>query len=294
MWQSAAASTIALALQQHLLFGGLGEAIAVIVGGVVSVIALHRAKRSAVRPAPAPRPAPASQRNAAPPAYGEPAPPTTPDRRLHPGPISLSAPTPPHARKGGDEDDDAAPGVATSLFSPEIIILGDEPDNAASPAPRAAPPVLRPLGQLSAEWRAQSSLASLSASAFDPEFPLASAPIWNHAPFARPVSVARLTLDLAPDAGAAIPPPIWRAPIFAEPPETLAPLASRDLAAVAPETPEMAETRAPIWASPIDWSGATQTPAADVATDQAEARAERQGESAEPTPPIWPSFLHPE
>lgn len=281
MWQSATASIIALALQQHLLFGGLGEAIAVIVGGVVSVIALRKAKRAAVRPAPAPRPAPASQRNAAPPAYGEPAPPTTPDRRLHPGPISLSAPTPPPARNGGDDEQR---GIATSLFNPEIFqeMLGDDLAIAASPSPQpSAPPVLRPLGQLSAEWRAQSS----SSSPLDPaprlSSHLASAPIWNHTPFARPTSAVRLALDLAPEVSAAMAPPIWRTSITAEP-TTLA-----ELAEVAP---------APIWAS---WLGASPaTEAANVtnvqrleASGEADSAAADQAESAEQAP-IWSSFLH--
>ena len=272
MWQSAAASTIALALQQHLLFGGLGEAIAVIVGGVVSVIALRKAKRAAVRPAPAPRPAPASQRNAAPPAYGEPAPPTTPNRRLHPGPISLSAPTPPSPPEGEDT------GMPTTLFHPEILAAAD-PETAASLSP--APPVLRPLGQLSAEWRAQSS----SSSPLDPaprlSSHLASAPIWNHTPFARPTSAVRLALDLAPEVSAAMAPPIWRTSITAEP-TTLA-----ELAEVAP---------APIWAS---WLGASPaTEAANVtnvqrleASGEADSAAADQAESAEQAP-IWSSFLH--
>lgn len=281
MWQSAVASTIALALQQHLLFGGLGEAIAVIVGGVVSVIALRQAKRSAARPAPAPRPAPASPRTAAPPAFGESAPPTTPDRRLHPGPISLSAPTPPSPPDGEET------GIPTTLFHPEI--LAADPQIAASLSP--APPVLRPLGQLSAEWRAQSS-ASSSSSPLDPAPSLAHAPVWNHAPFARPASVVRVAPDLAPEAGAAIRPPIWRAPIIAEP---TAP------SAAAEATPE---TRAPVWAS---WLGSTPgaTLGASRATDAASVErfeapgeagsiAADQAESVEPTPPIWPSFLRTE
>lgn len=285
MWQSATASALALALQQHLLFGGLGEAIAVIVGGVVSVIALRKAKRAAVRPAPAPRPAPTHPRDAAPPAYGEPAPPTTPDRRLHPGPISLSAPTPPPARHDGDDEQR---GIATSLFNPEIfqeMLQRDDPVIAPSPSLQpSAPPVLRPLGQLSAEWRAQSSSSSPPDPASRLSSHRASTPIWNHAPFARPTSEVRLALDLAPEVSAAMAPPIWRTSITAEP---------TTLAALAEAAP------APIWAS---WLGSTlgasrATEAASAtnmerleAPGEADSTAADEAESAEQAP-IWSSFL---
>lgn len=266
MWQSATALAGLLAPQQHLLFGGLGEAIAVIVGGVVSVITLRRATRSAA-PRPAPTAAPVSRRPAAPPAYGAPAPPTAPARRLHPGPISLSAPAPepkPHA-----EGDDDAP--MSSLFNPDVF-----------ERPQSAPPLLRPISVITAEWRTQMAASPST---------LAPAPIWNHAPFARPArpeAAAPLALDPLPDAALIIAPPIWRRPAPSAPDiESL-----ESLESLGAELPSPASA-APVWGSWLSAGGAN-SPADDARAAQSPAqRLDAPGESAsdEQRPPIWSSFL---
>jgi hypothetical protein len=272
MWQSAMASAVLLLSQQHLLFGGLGEAIAVIVGGVVSVISMRKVIRSSARPAPTP--APVSRRPAAPPAYGAPAPPTAPARRLHPGPVSLSAPTPPSSTPSSTptrhaESEEDAP--LSSLFNPDIF-----------ERPQPAPPMLRPISAITAEWRAQAAASS----ALDPAPNVTTpAPIWNRAPFARPAAsevAPRLALGLAPEAGLFIAPPIWRRPAASAP-------------AVAPALEPMdGERAAPVSAAPI-WGSWLKAP--DAADDASNARPverlEAPGETAndEPNPPIWSSFL---
>jgi hypothetical protein len=265
MWQSATAFVGLLAHQQHLLFGGLGEAIAVIVGGVVSVITLRRATRSAA-PRPAPTAAPVSRRPAAPPAYGAPAPPTAPARRLHPGPISLSAPTPSPKPEGHAESDDNAP--MSSLFNPDIF-----------EHPQSAPPLLRPISAITAEWRAQMAASPST---------LAPAPIWNRTPFARPArpeAAAPLALDPLLDAALVIAPPVWRRPGASAPdvesPESLG-----------AELPSPASA-APVWGSWLSAGGAN-SPADDARAAQLPAqRLDAPGESAsdEQHPPIWSSFL---
>jgi hypothetical protein len=265
MWQSATASAVLLVSQQHLLFGGLGEAIAVIVGGVVSVITMRKITRGAAHPAPTP--APVSRRPAAPPAYGAPAPPTTPARRLHPGPVSLSAPTPPSSTPASTptrhaEGEDDAP--LSSLFNPDIF-----------ERPQPAPPMLRPISAITAEWRAQAAASSALASTPNLTTP---APIWNRAPFARPAAAARPAIDLTPEAAPVIAPPIWRRPAASAP----------DVAPMEAERPASADA-APIWGS---WLKAPD--AADDASDvRPVERLDALGEAAndEPNPPIWSSFL---
>lgn len=278
MWQSATALAELLARQQHLLFGGLGETIAVIVGGVVSVITMRKITRSSARPAPTP--APVSRRPAAPPAYGAPAPPTAPSRRLHPGPVSLSAPTPKASspkvttpeRKAEGEDD--AP--QSSLFNPDIF-----------ERPQPAPPMLRPISAITAEWRAQAAAASstldLTSSLTTP------APIWNRAPFARPAApeaAAHLALDLAPRAAVVIAPPIWRRPDVAP---DVVPDVAPGMEPREAERPASADT-APIWGS---WLSAASDTADDARDVRPVERLEAPDEVAndEPSPPIWSSFL---
>ncbi|HEY8322881.1 MAG TPA: hypothetical protein VIG77_00210 [Ktedonobacterales bacterium] len=269
MWQSATASAVLLVSQQHLFFGGLGEAIAVIVGGVVSVITMRKIARGAAHPVPTP--APVSRRPAAPPAYGAPAPPTTPARRLHPGPVSLSAPTPPSSTPASTptrhaEGEDDAP--LSSLFNPDIF-----------ERPQPAPPMLRPISAITAEWRAQAAASSALAPTPNLTTP---APIWNHAPFARPAAPAAATpvvLGLAPEAALVIAPPIWRRPAASAP----------DVAPMEAERPASAEA-APIWGS---WLSAASDTADDASDVRPVERLQAPGETAndEPNPPIWSSFL---
>lgn len=267
MWQSATALAELLARQQHLLFGGLGEAIAVIVGGVVSVITMRKITRSGARPAPTP--APVSRRPAAPPAYGAPAPPTAPARRLHSGPVSLSAPTPPSPTPKAStperhaEGEDDAP--QSSLFNPDIF-----------ERPQPAPPMLRPISAITAEWRAQAAASP----ALDLTTP---APIWNRALFARPAAAAHPDLDLAPKAAVVIAPPIWRRPA------TSAPDVAPGMEPMEAERPLSADA-APIWGS---WLSAASGAADDAHDVRPIERLEAPGEATndEPNPPIWSSFL---
>lgn len=111
-------------LHGHLLMGGLGGVITVIVGGIASVIAWRSAKRSAARPAPSPE-TPAIHRRPVPPiSYGETAPPTSPARRLHPGPVSLSPSTP----RPEPKQDDTEPGA--NLFNPDLSASASTPETA--------------------------------------------------------------------------------------------------------------------------------------------------------------------
>ncbi len=263
MWHSATASAVALLEQHNLLFGGLGGIIAVIVGGVVSVITLRNARRSVARPMPSPQPAPASRRPPPPPMYGEPAPPTSPARRLHPGPISLSTPAAPQP-----EHDDADSDV--SLFNPDILAGdhdADPEDTLAELAASAPMPVLRPNSSFTAEWRAQAAPVPVAS--------LTHAPIWNREPFAQLAQLddASGTLREA-EISLAIAPPVWRTGVMSE----RLPFADAP-AELAPHTP--------IWRS---WLVATPDNAPDAAP-----RAETlsDADDAESAPPIWPSFLRP-
>ncbi|MGH2504207.1 MAG: hypothetical protein ACRDID_17000, partial [Ktedonobacterales bacterium] len=142
-----------------------------------------------------------------------------------------------------------------------------------------APPMLRPISAITAEWRAQAAASA----ALDPAPNVTTpAPIWNRAPFARPAAAVPVALDLAPEAALVIAPPIWRRPT------TSAPDIAPDVAAMEAERPASAEA-APIWGS---WLKAPD--AADDASDvRPVERLEATGETAndEPNPPIWSSFL---
>ncbi|HEY7848902.1 MAG TPA: hypothetical protein VIC27_02500 [Ktedonobacterales bacterium] len=278
MWHSATAAAVALLQQPHLLIGGLGGVIAVIVGGVVSIITLRNSRRSVARPAMNPQPAPASRRPAAPPVYGAPAPPTSPARRLHPGPISLSAPTRPQR----DNDDQR---VSTSLFNPDLgADLGADahaepalPDDTLAELGSSVP-LLRPSSGIVAEWRAQA--------APPPAPDLTHAPIWNRSPFAQPEaateahSVAQINFTIAP--------PIW-APVSArmaaaEP----APPDAESLVSFASHT----SIHAPIWDS---WLCAPDAATHASAADEAHlAEARNEDASGETDLPIWPSSLRTE
>lgn len=273
MWQSATPATVAMLPEQHLFIGGLGGVIAV-VGGVISVITL-RATRRSTRPAVLPRAAepdrPASSR----PAYGEPAPPTSPARRLHPGPVSLSAPTRP------DGPDDDHPHISTSLFDPDLHGAGpSEPEPETLAELRGAPPVLRPSSHFSAAWRAQVTPAQES----EP----AHAPIWQRSSFLQPGDGARVALDgvSAPASDLMSAPPIWRtagaSALFgvSSPTEAQAPTHA-DPAAPTEEAAHIA-TSAPIWSS---W---LRPRAADPSVARLD---ERNGAIVESEPPIWPSPL---
>jgi hypothetical protein len=270
MWQSATAAAVALAQQQHLLFGGLGGIIAVIVGGVISVIAMRNVKRSEAQPAPSPQPAPASRRHNPPAIYGEPAPPTIPSRRLHPGPISLSEPPSPQQR-----DDDE---FATNLFDPDIFSDGqtapEEPTETSDALTSTALPLLRPASHLTAEWRAQAA----------PPPSHSHAPIWNRqTPFSRPA--ATTDSPSAFESLASVVPPIWR----------LGSLIERNVGILAPtETSALsfadpAPTYAPVWASWLRPAApdAERTPINDAAEEPSET-------AADAAPPIWSSFLRQE
>lgn len=292
MWHSATASAVALLQEQHLLIGGLGGVIAVIVGGVVSILAARASRRTAVRPAANTQPAPASRRPAAPPVYGAPAPPTSPSRRLHPGPVTLGAP----ARPQRDDEH-----VSTSLFNPDVFAGAQaEPEEtlaelgasapSASSLPLSSIPLLRSPSSITAEWRGQAThgLAPEPTSELTPE--LTHTPIWNRSPFAW----SSASVD-APDAPEITPltltsaPPIWRslgarvadaAPVSVDP-QTPAPLAAFESFA----------RHTPVWQSRLPALG-TATPATDG--DAARAPETASDASDASAPPIWSSYLRQE
>ncbi len=288
MWHSATASAVALLQEQHLLIGGLGGVIAVIVGGVVSILAARASRRTAVRPATNPQPAPASRRPAAPPVYGAPAPPTSPSRRLHPGPVSLGAP----ARPQRDDDEQ----VSTSLFNPDIFAGAQaEPEETLAELRADMPsassiPFLRPTSSITAEWRGQAT--PVLASDLTPE--LTHAPMWNRSPFgwlgtdvepAGAPEITAITLTSAP--------PVWRslgARMADAAPVSVDPQAPASLAAF-----DAFAAHTPVWQSRLP-ALAAATPASDG--DEArppetasEAASDARDESA---PPIWSSYLRPE
>lgn len=265
MWYSALAAAIALPHEQHLLIGGLGGVIAVIVGGIVSVISMRNVRRSATPPAATPQPAPTSRRGSTPPTYAAPAPPTSPARRLHPGPIALSAPT----RPSSDDDDFHHGGIATNLFDPDIL-------DARQGEPGASVPLLRGASDLLAEWRAQTTPAPAHLSAPGHSH----APIWNRSPFAPPEPLTDARAASAISFTSA--PPIWHSMGASSP---VAPAQSEAEALASFAAP------APIWDS---WLHASDTPSAPDLSDASDAlrRSAALGEeSAECAAPIWPSYL---
>lgn len=291
MWHSATASAVALMQEPHLLIGGLGGAIAVIVGGVVSILAARASRRTAVRPATNPQPAPASRRPAAPPVYGAPAPPTSPSRRLHPGPVSLGAPARPQ------RDDDAH--VSTSLFNPDIFAGAQAQQEetlaelSADTPSASAIPLLRPVSSIAAEWRAQTTPVL----APDPTRDLTHAPIWNRSPFAW--SSASVEAPVAPEITLTSAPPIWRvlgARMSDEAPASHDPEAPASLAVV--DAFQVTAAHTPVWQSRLPALAATSTDdgdeahAPETASDAAnDATSDATGESA---PPIWSSYMRPE
>ena len=270
MWHSATAAAVALLQEPHLLVGGLGGVIAVIVGGVVSVITLRNARRTVAQPAPSPQPAPASRRQAPPIGYGEPAPPTSPSRRLYSGPITLQEP--PLPQPAQDESESAEPAESTSLFNPDVFSGADaQPDDPFAGPTFNASSALRSTRSLAAEWRAQSAPL--------PAPHLTHAPIWNRAPFAKPDSALDTRDPLAIETEATIVPPVWRAGYLSE-----------RLAGVPAElaTPpaEPLTTFAPIWASWLRPALAAENASLPDTSPATEA--------IESEPPIWSSFLRPD
>ncbi len=263
MWHSALAAAGAM-LQYHVLVGGLGGVITVIVGGVISAIAIRSGKRTAVRPATNAEAAPVSQRSAPPVSYGETAPPTSPARRLHPGPVSLSEPPAPQP----DEDE----ATLSNLFNPDLF-SGDaaEPGAMRAELVNTPPPVLHPYRTLAEEWRANAA---------PPHSPdLTHAPIWNQSPFARPDTALGASGEaaLAFDATPVTDPPIWRVGSISQ--RLSFASASGD---VAPQA-ESFTPSAPIWTSWLRPGAATESAMPPEALTP--------GDGVEPEPPIWPSFL---
>lgn len=276
MWHSATAAAVALLQEPHLLVGGLGGVIAVIVGGVVSVITLRNARRSVAQPAPSPQPAPASRRHAPPIGYGESAPPTSPARRLYSGPITLQEPPSPQPAQdepaSAEPPESSEPTESTSLFNPDIFSGADIQPGDPFAGPSFTPSsTLRSARSLAAEWRAQ-------AAPLPPEH-LTHAPIWNSAPFARPESALDAKDPLVAEMEASIAPPIWRVGYLSE---RFADAPAEQLESTA----EPLATAAPIWSSwlrPANSAEEVSPPDTFPATDTVESE-----------PPIWSSFLRPD
>ena len=289
MWHSATAAAVTLLQEPHLLIGGVGGVIAVIVGGVVSVITLRNARRSVAQPAPNPQPAPASRRPAPPIGYGEPAPPTSPARRLYAGPIALHEP--PLPQPAQDEPASAEPPEptesaastgsmgstgSTSLFNPDVF-SADAGASAQPGDPFAGPgfnasPALRSARSLAAEWRAQAAPL--------PPAHLTHAPIWNLTPFARPESALEAKDPLVLEMEAAIAPPIWRVGYLSER------LADTPAEPASPPAEPLAAS-APIWSS---WL----RPAAGPADEAPLSTTFSATDAVESEPPIWSSYLRPD
>jgi hypothetical protein len=115
-----AAAAFSALMQQHFVSSGLGGVIAAVVGGVIAAVVARANKRSAPTPAPVPQPAPDRERHEPSGGYGQPAPPTSPARRLHAGPIVFTEPTPPQ-----QEDNDATP--PSTPLTPEAPLSSAEP-----------------------------------------------------------------------------------------------------------------------------------------------------------------------
>lgn len=198
MLESAIAPVGAL-ISDHLMLGGLGGVITVIVGGIATVIAWRGSKRAVARPAPNPEAPPAIRRAAPPRGYGESAPPTSPARRLHPGPITMSGVTHPRPEPAPDEN-----ASATSLFNPDLLS-----NNIATEEPPFTAPVWRTNSEIVAELRAQ-DLPTPDA------LPL-HRPFWTTASLTRASAIPDLTAipDLADEAplpfdpSLVIEPPVW-------------------------------------------------------------------------------------
>lgn len=274
MWHSVTAAAVAL-VQQHLFVGGLGGIIAVIAGGIASIGVIRSAKRNTARPAPSPQPAPVSRRPTPSGGFGESAPPTSPARRLHPGPISLSEPSQPQTPGQEQQEQQEQAEPLGALFDPDLFSASSEPDVAQESAlPEARlvwAPVLRPISSLASEWRSQAAPL--------PEH--THAPIWNTAPFVFPVVASQMD-DVGGLGSLSFDPPIWRAGYLSE---RLRPATAPLEASEAPHT-----TSTPIWpswlraperAEHIGGAGTARLP--DAPTDQDATNA-----------PIWPSYLRPE
>lgn len=129
-----AAAAFSALMQQHFVSSGLGGVIAAVVGGVIATVVARANKRSAPTPAPASQPTPERERHAPSGGYGQPAPPTSPARRLHAGPIVFTEPTP-----SQQEDDDGASTPSTPLNP-------DTPSSSAEPTslPMMSSPLFQP------------------------------------------------------------------------------------------------------------------------------------------------------
>lgn len=280
MWQSATPAIVGFASVQHLFVGELGGVIAV-VGGIISIITL-RATRRAARPAVIPRAAEPDPPSSTRPVYAEPAPPTSPARRLHPGPISLSAPTTPNGA------DDERPHVSTSLFDPDLHISAPtEPEAETLAELGGAPPILRTSSHFSAAWRAQATPIQET----DPTH----TPIWHRSPFLQTGSAARLALDGASTSSTSdllSAPPIWRSAgtsaLFGLASPTDAQASAQAAPGATSETPATFTASAPIWSS---WAHPRATDSLRAAERDVAALSEDNPTSTQPEPPIWSSRL---
>lgn len=280
MWQSATSATVTMLPEQHLFVGGLGGVIAVI-GGIISIITFRANRRGAARPAIVPRAAEPDHPSSVRPAYAEPAPPTSPARRLHPGPISMSAP------KRPDGSDDDRPHISTSLFDPDLQVgapTGQETETLAEL--RDAPPILRPSSYFSAAWRAQTAPIQES----EP----AHAPIWNRSPFLRPESATQHMLNGAasPTSDLMSAPPVWRTSgaraLFGLSSSTDAQTTAQADSRATTETPAQYTSAAPVWSS---WLRPRAADPMRAAEREAARLDEHDTTTVEPEPPIWPSRL---
>ncbi|HEX8733231.1 MAG TPA: hypothetical protein VF725_14360 [Ktedonobacterales bacterium] len=259
MWQFALAPFGAL-FNSHPLMSGLGGVITVIVGGIASAIALRSAKRGAARPAASPEAAPARQRPAPPISYGAPAPPTSPSRRLHPGPISLRPSTP----QAEPPNDEAEPGM--SHFKPDILT--------AAPDETYTAPLWPTRG--GAKPRVQTGAAT-------PEPDSMPAPVWTS-----PRTRGSRPADHASEASLTMEAPIWSASLLS------ARLRLANATNTPPDGPEAPEAPdalaeppmiAPVWTTR---ARLVRTEARARMSEVAPAEAEA-GEDDGIEPPIWPS-----
>lgn len=267
MWESIA--PVGALVSDHLMLGGLGGVITVIVGGIASVIAWRSSKRAVARPAPSPAPSPEARpvsRRAAPPiGYGESAPPTSPARRLYPGPISMRGATPPQPEPAQDENASQA-----SFFNPDLL------SSASTEEPPFVAPVWRSNSAIMEEWRAQEHPT--------PDVMPLHRPFWTSVSLTRASAIADLGAsylgDEAPlpiDPSLQIEPPIWDSGFRG---------ARVQLASLSTDALELGDApmSAPVWTShgaPSALPGADYSIPADAVADE---------DAIECEPPIWSSF----
>ncbi len=263
MWESIA--PVGALVSDHLMLGGLGGVITVIVGGIASVIAWRSSKRAVARPAPSPEARPVSRRAAPPIGYGEPAPPTSPARRLHPGPISMRGATPPQPEPAQDENASQA-----SLFNPDLL------PHTSAEGPSYVAPVWRSNSAIMEEWRAQEHPT--------PDIMPLHRPFWTSASLTRPSAIADLGASylgaeapLTIDPSLPLEPPVWDSGFRG---------ARVRLASMSTDALELGDTpmSAPVWTShgpPSALPGADYSIPADAVADE---------DAIECEPPIWSSF----